>query len=283
MEKIALITDSACDIDDETLQKYHVRVLPFKIRYHDREYTDKVDITPEEIYLHMDKEIPSSSLPALDSIESLFHDLVQEGYTHVISINISSGISGTANGIQTVSRNFPQISTFIFDTKSTSICEGILVKKCGEYLASGMDFQTLTQKLPDMKKKIHFLFVFGTLEYAIKGGRIGKIPGTIGNVLDIKPIVGFDGEHGQCYTAGKIRGKNKIIRRLSELADQYTAEQKCDAYVIHGNVAEKAESLCALLRQHPGINQVFLVGQISAIVGVYCGPGTIGVAYSEII
>jgi DegV family protein with EDD domain len=282
MEKIALITDSACDIDNESITKYQIQVLPFKIIYKTREYTDKVDITPQEIYKNMKMEIPKSSLPSMEDIERLYQKLIEEKYTHVISINISSGISGTVNAVKLISEQFPEIKTFLYDTKSTSVCEGIILKKCGELIQAGKKFEEIINIIPEMKRKLHFFFVFGTLEYAIKGGRIGKISGTIGDILDIKPIVGFDEEFGQCYTYEKIRGRHKSINRLIELGEKITKEKVCDAYVIHGNVEEDALQICDRLRLNPRIRNVNLIGQISAIVGVYCGPGTVGICYSEI-
>ena len=281
MEKIALITDSACDIDDETIRKYGIHVLPFKIIYKECEFTDGIDITPQEVYKNMKREIPKSSQPAMEDIEKLYMELERENYTHTISINISSGISGTVNGVEVISRQYPSIETFLYDTKSTSVIQGILVKKCGEMIAQGLSFTTITKAIPEMRKKIHLYFVFGTLEYAIKGGRIGKISGTIGDVLNIKPIVSFDDEFGQCYTCEKVRGRVKSINRLIEFGERFTS--KCDAYVIHGNVEEEAKKLCESLRGNPKIRNVYLIGQISAIVGVYCGPGTLGVGYAEVI
>lgn len=281
MEKIALITDSACDIDNETISKYNIRILPFKIIYKHREYTDKVDITPEEIYINMKYEIPKSSLPSMEDIEKLYKQLEEENYTHVISIVISSGLSGTYNAIKLISEEFTGIKTFIFDTKSTSICEGIILKKCGELMEAGKSFDEIIESIPGIKRKLHFLFVFGTLEYARKGGRIGKITGTIGELLDIKPIVGFDEEYGQCFTYGKTRGKNKSLERLAELGEEITQGKKCDAYIVHGNVEESAKMVNEMLLKNPNIEKIYMIGQISAIVGVYSGPGTVGVCYSE--
>lgn len=282
MEKIALITDSACDIDDETIEKYKVNVLSFKIRYRNGEYTDKVDITPQEVYEHMDVEVPTSSLPAMSDMEALYKKLESEGYTHAISINISSGISGTVNAMKLISDQFPALKTFIYDTKSTSVNEGILIKKCGEMISEGRSFDEITAKLPEMKRKLHFYFVFGTLEYAVKGGRIGRISGVIGNILDIKPIVDFDAEYGQCFTVEKVRGRKRAVKRLADLRKAFAPSVKCDAYVVHGNVEEDAREFCENLKKDPLIGNVYLIGQISSIVGVYCGPGTIGVCYSEI-
>lgn len=282
MEKIALITDSACDIDEETIKKYQIHVLPFKILYKEREFTDGIDITPVEVYVNMKTEIPKSSQPSMEDIENLYKKLEKENYTHVISINISSGISGTVNAVDLISKEFKNIKTFMYDTKSTSVIQGIILKKCGELIRAGKEFDEIVKQVPDMKKKLRLYFVFGTLEYAIKGGRIGKIPGTIGDILNIKPIVSFDDEFGQCYTCEKIRGRVKSINRLIELGEKISDKSSCDAYVIHGNVEEEALKVCEKLRRNPRIRNVYLIGQISAIVGVYCGPGTVGVCYSEI-
>jgi len=281
MEKIALITDSACDIDDETISKYGIRILPFKIIYTNREYTDKVDITSKQIYENMKNEIPKSSQPALEDIENVYQQLEAEQYTHVIAVVISSGLSGTYNAFQIVSEKFGGIKTYIYDTKSTSVCEGIILKKCGELITAGKSFENIVQAIPEMKRKLHFFFVFGSLEYARKGGRIGKISGTIGELLDIKPIVGFDEKLGQCFTYGKVRGKNKSIQKLVELAEEIAPGKKCDAYIVHGNVEEDAKKVQAMLKKNPNIKHAYLIGQISAIVGVYCGPGTVGVCYTE--
>jgi len=281
MEKIALITDSACDIDDETISKYGIRILPFKIIYTNREYTDKVDITSKQIYENMKNEIPKSSQPALEDIENVYQQLEAEQYTHVIAVVISSGLSGTYNAFQIVSEKFNNIKTYIYDTKSTSVCEGIILKKCGELITAGKRFENIVQAIPEMKRKLHFFFVFGSLEYARKGGRIGKISGTIGELLDIKPIVGFDEKLGQCFTYSKVRGKNKSIQKLVELAEEIAPGKKCDAYIVHGNVEEDAKKVQAMLKKNPNIKHAYLIGQISAIVGVYCGPGTVGVCYTE--
>lgn len=105
MEKIALLTDSACDIDEGTIEKYNVEVLPFRIIYRDREYVDKIEITPREVYDNMKYEIPKSSLPSLDDMEGAFNRFERENYTHVIAVTISSGLSGTYNALKMVSKN----------------------------------------------------------------------------------------------------------------------------------------------------------------------------------
>jgi DegV family protein with EDD domain len=282
MEKIALVTDTACDIDQETLEKYNIHTLPFRIIYEKREFIDKIDITPEEIYNNMKYEIPKSSLPSMEDIDNLYKILIEQKYTHVIAILISSGLSGTVNAVRLVNERYPDLNSYIYDTKSTSLCEGILIKQCGKLIEEGRSFEEITNAIPVLKSKLHFYFVFGTLEYAIKGGRIGKIPGTIGNLLDIKPIVGFDEEYGQCYTHSKVRGRNKSLNKLTNLSSEFIPDKKLEAYIVHGNSIDDANKVALTLKENPFIEKIHLIGQISAVVGVYSGPGTLGVCYMEI-
>ncbi len=281
MEKIALIVDSACDIDSETIRKFNIRMLYFKIIYKNKEYTDKIDITAEDIYTNLKNEIPKSSFPSVEDIEELYKELEAQGYTHIICITISTGLSGAYNAIKLISDQYAGMETFIYDTKSTSLVEGIIVKKCGELIEAGVSFGEIVNSIPKIKAKLHFYFVFGTLEYAIKGGRIGKISGTIGDILDIKPIVGFDEEYGQCFTYEKVRGRNKSLKRLVEMGDEFLSSKKLDAYIVHGNVGEIAQNIFDILRAKSNIVNVYLIGQISAIVGVYSGPGTVGICFAE--
>ena len=140
MEKIALVADSTCDLNKEEIEKYNVQILPLKIVYKDREYTDRVDITPQEVYDNMKKEVPTTSLPSMEEIDSMFSYLKEEGYTHVIAITISSGLSGTHNSIRLVSEKHPEMTYEIFDSKALSLGAGAIVMECGQMIKEGKDF-----------------------------------------------------------------------------------------------------------------------------------------------
>lgn len=282
MDKIALITDSASDQDEEIIKQYNINVLPFRIIYKDREYSDKIDITPSEIYKNMKNEIPKSSLPSMMDMERIYERLEIENYTHVIAVLISSGLSGTCNALKILSENHKNLITYIYDSKSTSIGEGIILEECGKLIKKGKNFKEIVDNIPKIKNDMHFFFVMGTLEYAKKGGRIGKIQGTIGELLDIKPIIGFD-DDGVCFTYAKVRGRKQSLHRIVEIGRHFTSQKKCDAYIVHGNAEEDAYKVYEMISKLPNIGKLYFVGQISTIVGLYSGPGTIGVCYKECI
>lgn len=282
MDKIALMTDSACDIDKETIDNYNVTILPFRIIYKNREYIDKIEITPEEIYDNMKYEIPGSSLPSIECMDKAYEKFESEGYTHVIAVVISSGLSGTYNALKLLSKRHQSILTYVCDSKSTSIGEGVILKECGKLIQEGNSFQQIINKIPEIKKKMHFFFVFGTLEYARKGGRIGRLSGSIGQLLDIKPIVYFDSEQGICHSYDKVRGRKRSLNRMIEIGRKITEKSKCDIYIVHGNAKQDAEKIRDMILQLSNIENIYMIGQISPIVGVYSGPGTVGICYKSL-
>lgn len=281
MEKIALITDSAADLNEEVVNKYNINVLPFRIIYKDKEFKDGVDITSSEVYENLDREIPTSSLPSMQDMEDMFTRLEQEGYTHAIVVVISSGLSGIYNAIKLVSENHEKITTYIYDSKSISAGEGILIKRCGEMIEQNKTFDEITKEIDNIRKKSHLFFIVGTLEYLKKGGRIGKVAGTIGELLNIKPIIAIDENDGKYYTKSKVRGRKQSLNKLLEFAEEILKEKKCMVYVLHGNALEEAKKLCEKLSNFKNAIKVVFDGGISPVAGAHSGPGLIGVLLIE--
>ena len=106
-EKIAVLTDSCADVPPHLAKRYHIAIVPLKIIYQDRAYLDGIDITPEEVYNRLPIEIPKTSLPDGETVGQIFRNLKAEGYTSVIAIIFSSGLSGTYQMVKLVSEEFP--------------------------------------------------------------------------------------------------------------------------------------------------------------------------------
>lgn len=280
MQKIALITDSTSDIDQNQIDRYNINVLPFRIIYKEKEYLDNVDITAEEVYKNMAIEVPTSSFPTVEDIENLFKRLVKEGYTHAIAITLSTGLSGIYNAINMVSSNYTEIETFVYDSKSISLGEGALVIECGKLIEKGMEFKDIVKAIPMIKSKIHLFFVVGTLEYLKLGGRIGKVEGTIAELLQVKPIIAINDE-GKYYTYTKVRGRKQSLTKLCQIISQLIQDKKYTIYVLHGNAYEEAYKVYTTIKDFNKLGSVMMGGQISPVSGVHSGPGLIGVVCVE--
>ncbi|MBC2396936.1 DegV family protein [Clostridium tetanomorphum] len=281
MGKIALITDTTADLSEDIIKRYNVNVLPFRIIYKDREYKDKLEISPKEVYRNFEKEVPTSSLPSIQDMEDLFYKLEEQKFTHAIAITLSSGLSGIYNAVKLVSDNHPNINTFVCDSQSISAGEGMIVEECGEMIKNGKSFDEIVNEIPNIKKRINLFFVVGTLEYLKKGGRIGRVSGTIGELLNIKPIISVDAKDGKYYTFDKVRGRKQSINRLIEIIKGILKEKKCKICVVHGDALEESNKLFETIKTMDNVSEAYLGGEISPVSGVHSGPGLIGVVLKE--
>ncbi len=275
MNKIALITDSSCDLTKEIISKYNIRVVPLRIIYKDREYIDRVNIEPQEVYDNLTKEIPTTSMPSMQDIDDAFSAVEHEGYTHVIAITISSGLSGTFNTVKLVSENHPNLISCIFDSKTLSAGLGALVVECGNLIAEGKAFEEIVNTLPSIKERISVYYVLETLEYLKKGGRIGKVAGTIGELLNLKPIISVDDE-GKYFTYAKVRGRKQSISRLADTAKEVLATAKAKLFILQGGAMEEGRKLYESFINMKNVTSLHF-SDISPALGVHTGPGLLGI------
>ena len=142
MDKIALITESASDLNPNFAKKNNIKILPFKIIFSDREYDDGIDITPNMLYEALPKEIPTTSLPSVEKFTSALEEVKNEGYTHAIIITISSNLSGAYNSARLASENVSGIETFVFDSMTLTMSEGAMVIETANLINEGKSLIT---------------------------------------------------------------------------------------------------------------------------------------------
>lgn len=280
MVKIAIVSDSTSDLPAETIEKYNIRILPLRVIYTDGEYRDRVDITPEEIYARFKEEIPSTSLPSPQDSVDLFDQLKQEGYTHVIVVTISSGISGTMNMIRNITDSYEGLTFEIIDSKSLTMGAGFSIIEGAKELEATNDFEKAVNRIKEVLKKTKVYYVVQTLEYLKKGGRIGKVEGTIGELLSIKPIISIN-EDGVYYSYKKVRGRSRSIEELFEIIKDKAKETLVNIAVAHGDAYDEAQDLFKRVKELKNIKDTVFT-QISPVLVVHTGPGLIGIVISDV-
>jgi DegV family protein with EDD domain len=280
MQKIALVTDSSSDLSKEIMDKLNIKSAPFRIIYSDNEYEDRVTISPQEVYSNLTKEIPTTSLPNISRIEGILKDIEAEGYTHVIVINISSGLSGTSNSFRLILEDHPNLVSYVFDSKTLSMAQGAIVLEVAKLIESGTSYEDIILALPNLRKNTHVYFTLNTLEYLKKGGRIGKVAGTIGEILNLKPLI-YVSDEGVYVTHSKSRGRKQALSKLNEVLDGYLAKSKCNLWIIEGDAKEESNLLFNLLKDNPQINKVEIT-TLGPALGVHTGPGLLGFIIQEV-
>ncbi len=280
MQKIALIVDSACDLSLETIKEKNIKLLPLRVSYSHGEYKDKIEISADEIYKNLEKEIPKTSLPSAEDLEEILVSLENDGYTHVIAVTISSGLSGTFNSIRLALEDHPKLTSYIFDTKILAMPEGIVAMEVADLINSGKTFEEIVAAIPTIRKNITGYFTVNTLEYLKKGGRIGRVAGTIGDMLNLKPIVTVD-ENGVYYTVCKARGRKQSMTKLTGILKDTLAQGPCKVWVLHAGVLEEAKMYLDTLKDLANVVSID-ISQISPALGVHGGPGLLGLAIQRV-
>ena len=275
--KIAILTDSCSDVPLNLLEKYHIYEMALCINYKDRFYRDRVEITPEEVYENLKNEIPHTSLPTMGEMHETINKIIADGYNQIIIPVISSGLSGTCKAIEMVCEDFKDIKTKVIDTKNIALGSGFLSIYAGQLVEKDLNFDEIVKRVEDKIKDSHIYYSLQTLQYLVKGGRLGRVEGMIGSVLQIKPIISCD-KDGIYYTVEKVRGRKQSINKLMEIVQDKIKDKKNYYLAIcHGYAQEEADKIREKMQPYIDNAALYMEGQISPALGVHTGPGLVGI------
>ena len=280
--KIAVMTDSCSDVPQTLLERFNIYQLALSINYKAKSYRDRIDITPEEVYKNLEIEIPHTSLPAMGEIHELIEKIIADGYNQIIIPVISSGLSGTYNAIKTVCDQYDSIKTAVIDTKNIALGSGFLSIYASQLVERNLSFQEITKKVEDKIKNSHIYYSLQTLQYLVKGGRLGRVEGAFGSLLQIKPIISCD-KDGIYYTVAKVRGRKQSINKLIEIVEE-ELKDKSNYYlaVCHGYAQDEADKIKERIQSYVDRATIYMEGQISPALGVHTGPGLVGIGFFDL-
>ncbi len=280
IRKTAIVTDSACDLENSLLEKYHIKFVPLRLVYQGGEVRDRLEVSAEQVYDMLSREIPKTSLPLPEDVLRVYDELADEGYTDAVHISISSGLSGTYNMVRILASEYKRLNVRVVDSKTLSMQEGLIVLSCARLLEKTQDVEEIAAHAVAMRKKSLGMFVIRTLEYLRKGGRIGLVEGVLGTMLQIKPVI-FVNTDGIYQTIAKARGHvNALDAMLREMARRFSGARVRLA-VVHGAAPEEGGKLLARLRGLLNIEEEFLC-PVSPVLGVHTGAGLLGVIAMEV-
>lgn len=279
MEKIAIVTDSCSDIPQQYKEQYDIYVLPIIIECNQQEYKDGVNIHTEDVYkLQKDYVLKTASPAGADIIET-FETIAQNGYTHVIAMMLSGGLSGTYNQVRLFAESQDDLEISIYDSRTASIGCGAIAIQLAEYNAQGMSYEQLKEKAELLIQDTYVFFSIDSLEHLEKGGRIGKATAFVGSALKIKPILSIDKETGEIDVAAKVRGSKKVPRKLIELIDHIIQENPNRTFrllVADGAMRGERDALQKELEELYPKHIDMMKAVIGAGLSCYLGPGLLG-------
>lgn len=280
MQKIKIISDSSCDLSLETAKKNNVGLLPIRVIYNDKEYLDKIEISSEELYESLSSEIPTTSLPNIEYCHKIFDDIKLEGYTDVIVITVSSKLSGTYNSVKMIAHDYEGLNFSFFDTRTLGYPEGTIVLEAAHMVDKGMKVEEILENLENVRKRVYGYVAVNTLEYMVKGGRISKLKGTLGELIHLKPIISSD-EEGALYKYAQSRGRVQSINKMKKILVEHLEKSPCKVWILSGDAKEEAEAFYNYFKSNPRVEEIHLE-TIGPAMGVHTGPKSLGMSILEI-
>lgn len=279
--KIAVLTDSCADVPPELAARHRIYVLPLQIRCSEGVFRDGVDIQSDDIYRIQQKEMPGSSLPLGGDLMALLERIAKDGYTHVIALMMSSGLSGTYNLVRQSEETAEELGLTMkaYDTLTSSLGTGAIALQLSEYLETEtLTFEQACRRTETLIRGTTVFFSVDTLKFLQKGGRIGKITAVAGSVLQIRPILAFAPD-GQLTSVAKVRGRKLIQDTLIKLvAEKYTPGRRFNLMVADGGAPDEVKELAKkLTKAFPGYHNLYR-SRIGATLSIYTGGGVLGAA-----
>jgi DegV family protein with EDD domain len=276
VKPVRIVTDSAADIPADLASELGITVVPLLVHMGGRVWRDGVDISGEAFYRELEatRSVTTTSLPTLASFEEAYRRITSEGHD-IVSIHMSSKLSGTFNAalMAATADDVPDDMVTVVDSHTVSMAQGWIAIRAAEAARDGKSREEIEALAVELSGRT---FVFGaldTLDYVIRSGRVGRLPGTVGTLLNVKPILTVQ-PNGVATILERGRTRKKALERMVEL----TAEQgSLDALaVMHANDPDGAAELLDLLRPLDPPQPV-VVGHIGAVLGTHVGPGGVGV------
>lgn len=284
LRRVAIVTDSVADIPDDLLDALGIHVVPLRIQFGEQSYLDKVGLSPEEFLaeLVLNPKHPQTSQPPAGDFRRQF-EFLGSHFEAVVSINVTGKVSGTFNAAQSAADRVQSSSAIeVLDSGNASIGQGLLAIHAAELAAKGLDAASIITAIRKMIPLTRTYALIGSLDYAVRGGRVKPAVRSIANLLGLSPVLASYAD-GRIAPAGMLFGRRN---RRDKLVRFITRRMKRDEpYRIgigHANAETEAHNLLDQLRRvHPQIDSAFVM-PVGSTLTAHGGPGTLVVGVQPI-
>lgn len=272
---VRIVTDSTADLPKEIADNYGIIVVPLKIMFGNEVYRDGIDLDSAAFYSRLKGTTapPTTSQPSPGEFVAVYERLTQKGDS-VISIHLSSALSGTFHSAQLAKTMVDSKDVFVIDSRSVSMGLGLIAIAAAKAAREGQTRKQIFNLINDLINKVSVMFVVDNLDYLERGGRIGRAGAMLGSLLNIKPLLTF--KEGQVTPLEKVRGKIKALDRLVELSGaSYDPGRRLVCSIVH------ADDYTSMMKLQEKVSAAFncseiILSELGPVVGTHGGPGVVG-------
>lgn len=273
-----IITDSTADLTAEEYKKHAIGMVPLTIRLGNQTWRDFLDVEPDAYYamLRTSHAFPTTSQPSPQDFIDAYAPLVAKGEP-ILSIHLSSGLSGTFQSATLARAHFPQSRIEVVDSLQASLGLGMAVLLCKERMDSGASFEELVDFARGLAGRIETYFSLDFLEYLQRGGRIGKAQAFLGTLMKIKPLMKLTS--GEIHPVEKVRTSERLSNRFVEIVEKAARDE--GPLRLSVGQSDNCEFVTSLLERLLAIQGVTLVHRcnLGGVITSHSGPGAVGVTF----
>jgi DegV family protein with EDD domain len=275
---VKIVTDSSADLPDELVKVLGITVVPLYVRFGEKVYRDRVDISEDKFYerLQHDPVHPNTTQPTPQDFVEVYQKLAQ-GADGIISIHLSAKLSGTcSSALQAKGTVANECSVEVVDSETLSMALGLVVIAAARAAKDGKSLDEVEAVARQTLPKIRLLAILDTLKYLLLGGRIGKAKALLGSILNVKPILTL--KDGEVVPAGQVRTRAKGLDRLFEFVENSKDIQELT--VVHSTTPDEAQALAERLGSVFDKEKI-IISRLGPVLGVHIGPAALIVAIRE--
>ncbi len=273
---IAIITDSTCDVPEDLIEKYQIRIVPHVIIWGEEEFRDRVDLTPQEFYqrLMVDPQRPTTSQASVADFLSAVNTAQDEGATEAVILTVSSAMSGAYQmACQAAER--ADIPASVIDSKGPTMTLGWQVLAAARARDEGATREEIVTRAAEVRSRLVQIVAMESLDYLQTGGRIGDAAKWVGTLLNVKPVVAINHQTGKVEPVGLARTHKSMVRMLYSKFFKGVGEGKeLRVAVLHGDALEEAQKLAERIEKAYSPTEL-IINMTGPVLGINTGPGAL--------
>jgi len=269
-----------CDVPQEYVERYNIRVLPLLVNFGEESFRDGIDITPDDFFRRLEnsEQLPTTSQINPPQFECVFREEIGNNNT-VIAILGSSKLSGTFNSAMIAKDMVDSDNIHIIDSKAVTLGAGLLVIKAAKLAQEGRTAEEIVSEIEEATNRLKQFFIIGNLKYLYKGGRISLSASVLGSILNIKPIVTT--VDGKLEMQEKTRGMKRAISVIMDMIEEkgWTLNDKVIG-INHSICAEDAYYFEEVINAKYKPKEI-IRGGVGSVVGTHAGPGCVALHFES--
>jgi DegV family protein with EDD domain len=271
---IRIITDSTCDLPEQTVLQHRIEVIPLIINQGEKTFLDGVNLTREEFYRQLPgfDPAPKTAAPGPEIFRQAFEKLADEGAKFILSVHISEKLSTTINSARSAAEQYTRVPVTVLDSGQLSLGLGFIVERAARMAEMGHRLEDILNSLQETMQQTYVFASLRTLEYLRRSGRMHFALARLGEILQIKPLLHMNQGNP---TAHRTRTQTRATERLLEWLKEYAPYERLA--IVHAGVQEQAEAMRERIKEYFPEGDIPVV-QITPVLGAHLGIGALGFA-----